>query len=133
MSPKPSIRLLLSNALSVSPQLAFSHMPTVLDGCIGDLSALAKRLIAYRSGLPLLSESSTDNLCLFHIHNCLSVLDSFLLNGHHSDESQGGLTKADLMTSYPELQGGLVAVIVAMDILERSSDSDGVQAHGKHI
>lgn len=101
-----------------------------MDSLVGDLSSLSKRLTAYRSGLPLLPDSGSDSLCLYHIHNCLAILDSFLLGGQNADDTHG-LSKSSLMTSYPDLEAGLIAVTVSMNILERTSDFDSLQLHGK--
>lgn len=136
--PKPSSRLLLSRALSSAPSLAFPHLPVILESVIVDLDNACARLAAYRSGLELFNEESASDagrgkLCFAHIHNCLTILDLYLIEieAETSSEDCYFLSKAELRLRYRSLPSGIIALIVVSDVLSRNKSSGTLCAQGE--
>ncbi|KAH8110316.1 hypothetical protein DFH11DRAFT_799969 [Phellopilus nigrolimitatus] len=132
---KVSIRLLLSNVLSAVPSLALSHMAVIIDSVVGDLAEVSGRLFAFKSGLPLFPDATSNSafhekLCFKHVHNCLVILDLYLIETGDA-ENAPSLSKADLQRVYDVLPGGLVALTAVTDIIDRTSEFDTLRSQAK--
>ena len=130
-SIQPSSRLLLSRALSAYPSPAFPHLSFILKSMVGDLSSVSNRITAYKSGLPLLpvtSQTSHEKLCLEHIHNCLTILDLYLIEIETPDRPV--LSKEDLLEHYPSLPAAFINLITLADIVNRNDFSDSLRSEG---
>ena len=98
---------------------------------VGDLSSVSNRITAYKSGLPLLpdiSQPSHEKLCLEHIHNCLTILDLYLIEIETPDRPV--LSKEDLLEHYPSLPAAFINLITLADIVNRNDFSDSLRSEG---
>ena len=99
-----------------------------------DLLSISNRLAAFKSGLSLLpdtSQASHEKLCLEHIHNCLVILDSYLIEIETPDKPV--LSREELLERYPILPSALINIITLADIVNRNDFLESLCSEGMHI
>lgn len=120
---------MVSQALStLTPSLhSPTHLPSLLAALLSELGPLPSRISTYVSGLPLIPpitpSSHQDIPSIWHIENCLKLIDHYLLNRWGDIPSDLPFDIRDPPSpQLKELCEALVSTCVASDIILRDPE-----------